>query len=70
MGKKTVSVLSHSEDERGLIASPVLKQSSELTLEYIEGDMENLNPEFALYSSKNKCVRTDIFPLPHISRLY
>ena len=31
--------------------------------------MESLNPEFALYSSKNNCARTDtdLFPLSEFS---
>ena len=37
-------------------------------LEYMKGDMECRNPEFALYVCKNNCARTDtvFFPISEV----
>ena len=42
----------------------ILASSHIYLLEYIKGDMETLNPEFALYGRKNLSARTDTFFFP------
>ena len=43
------------------------KSFSEITSRIQQGDIDSLNPEFALYGSKNECVRRDPVPCWYFS---
>ena len=47
-----------------VVFTRILASSQSYLLNYINGDMESLNPQFALYGSNNECARTDTSFLP------
>ena len=51
-------------------SSSFIQTKWSLLLEDIKGDMESLNPEFALHGSKNESTRTDtvFFPLSEVCK--
>ena len=56
-------------DKTGSITLILVSYQSKI-FEYLRGDMESLNPEFALNGSQNECTRIDIvfFPSSEINK--